>query len=190
MSRKRSNIIYKATNTIENKYYIGQTIFTLSARKASHKRKALILNKPSPFYDAIREYGFQAFIWEIICVCDSQEELDVKEREAIEKLGKENCYNAYSGGKSKFTLSDKTKEKLSRQKLKENNPRYGKKMSEEEKKNLIKASMEVCSKKVIKIETGEIYESISECARQNNCSIATISLHCNNKIKTQKYCFL
>ena len=189
--RKRINAIYKATNTIDNKCYIGQTTFTLASRKASHKRKALILRNPAPFYDAIREHGFDVFKWEIVCTCKNKEELDDKEREVIKTFGIDNCYNSYTGGISGFEISDRTRKILSEQKKGKLNPQYGKKLSEEAKTNLLKASMEVCEKRVGKLGNGEKvveeYKSMSECARVNKCSVSAVSMHVNGKMKTQRY---
>jgi hypothetical protein len=45
MARKYYQLIYKATGTIEKKYYIGQTSFSLASAKARHKSKAININK-------------------------------------------------------------------------------------------------------------------------------------------------
>lgn len=46
---------------------------------------------------------------------------------------------------------------------------------------------EIQKKKVIRISDNTIYDSISDCARDNNCSIGLVSLHCSGKIKNIKY---
>ena len=187
--RKRTIGIYKATNIITGICYIGQTKFTLVSRKAAHKRRSKDLTRNSPFHKAIRESGFENFEWEMVCLC-TIEELDKKEREVIARIGIENCYNVVNGGKSNFTFPEEYKKLFGTQKFGKNNPQYGKKRTKEEMRKCKEASMEVCSKKVKNIETGEIYPSVSECARQNNCSVGNVSMHCNGKIKTQKYRFL
>lgn len=189
MGRKRYLLVYKATNIINGMSYVGQTTFTLSNRKASHKTKALKLNKPSPFYRAIREHGWDNFTWDVVGYCNTQQELDELEDKTIKELG-DKCYNSSTGGRVNFHLSEAHKEIVRKNMTGKRNHRYGKKMSEEEKKNLLDASMKVCSKQVQNINTGKIYESISECARQEGLSIASISLHCNNKLRTQRYKFL
>jgi len=60
-------IIYKVTNEINNKIYIGQTVNSLDKRKSQHKadsnnKKKLIRY----FYLAINKYGFDCFQWEIL----------------------------------------------------------------------------------------------------------------------------
>lgn len=188
-NRRRFNLIYKATNTVEDKHYVGQTIFTMSSRKASHKTKALKLGAKSPFYDAIRKFGWDNFEWNIVCYCEDQDELDAKEDEVIVQLGRENCYNSHTGGKNNFKLSEEHRKRRSESMMGDKNPMYGKTLSDEEKTNLMEASMEVCCKPVVKIATGETYESVSECSRQEGVSIGTVSLHCNNKVKTPRYQF-
>lgn len=57
-------IIYKITNNINNKIYIGQTIRDLNARWQEHKKVAnQLLNSQSnsPLYQAMRKYGIEHF---------------------------------------------------------------------------------------------------------------------------------
>jgi len=72
-------LIYKATNLINNKSYIGQTIRTIGTRKYQHiydsnRNSSLI------FHKAIRKYGEDNFKWEIICEAETQYELNKLER--------------------------------------------------------------------------------------------------------------
>lgn len=60
--------IYKFTNNITKKSYIGQSI-NLESRYNSHKRNYLNKNLStynSKFYRAIRKYGFENFTYEIL----------------------------------------------------------------------------------------------------------------------------
>ena len=58
-------IVYKATNTLNGKVYVGQTVRDLKTRSGQHIRCAR-RGAFGPFYDAIRLYGPDAFSWEII----------------------------------------------------------------------------------------------------------------------------
>ena len=69
-------IIYLATFP-NGKYYVGQTYKTLEKRKAEHKRS--MKNCDYPIYRAMRKYGFENIIWEIIDTANSVVELDKKE---------------------------------------------------------------------------------------------------------------
>jgi hypothetical protein len=95
-------LIYKATNRVNGKCYIGQTRGTLGARRKAHLREA----KEDPlkghyFQWALREHGPAAFGWEILCTCESQQELDAKEQEFIaahDAMNPDHGYNLASGG--------------------------------------------------------------------------------------------
>ena len=71
--------IYKITNTVNNKVYIGQTVQTNpKMRWYAHLADAR-RGKKSYLYDSIRKYGKESFVWEIIDFAGSIEELNVKE---------------------------------------------------------------------------------------------------------------
>ena len=54
-------IIYKATNKINGKIYIGQSTRTLNYRKSTHKASIKNKNVTTPFCFALRKYGFDNF---------------------------------------------------------------------------------------------------------------------------------
>ena len=66
-------IVYKATNKINNKVYIGITTKTLEHRKSIHKKDSKTKN--TYFYKAIRKHGFDYIKWEVIDTALSIEEL-------------------------------------------------------------------------------------------------------------------
>lgn len=95
--------IYKITNDINGKMYIGQTGRTLAERFEEHRKEAKRQRTLGrPFYDAIRKYGIEHFHIEMI------EETDCpKEREIywIEYYGTfKNGYNATFGGDGKWYI--------------------------------------------------------------------------------------
>jgi group I intron endonuclease len=59
-------IIYKVTCLVTNKVYIGKTIKTLAQRKSVHLSHAKKYNDTSAFHSAIRKYGKDNFIWEVL----------------------------------------------------------------------------------------------------------------------------
>lgn len=69
--------IYKVTNKINNKVYIGQTTRTLEERKAEHLRKSKTetrnKEKNCIFHLAIQKYGIENFDWEIIEECPNEQ---------------------------------------------------------------------------------------------------------------------
>lgn len=126
--------IYKLTNTLNNKIYIGLTTESISERcrkriaeaKYRKSRNSYILN-------AIRKYGSEVFKVEQLDTASSLEELQQKEIFYIQKYNSTNRkigYNLTKGGEGNLGLkmSDNTKEKI-RQK------RLGDKWSDERKLN-------------------------------------------------------
>ena len=79
--------IYKITNNINQKVYIGQTIMAPMQRWQKHKSDGK-LNKPYPLYNAMKKYGIDNFSFEVLEEV-SIEELNEKERYYI------NLYNSY-----------------------------------------------------------------------------------------------
>lgn len=62
--------IYKITNQLNGKFYIGMTRKKLKYRFNNHCYDALIRNSNSYFHKAIRKYGKENFIIEEIEICD------------------------------------------------------------------------------------------------------------------------
>lgn len=148
-------IIYKVTNLINSKLYIGQTVQKLEVRWRSHQSKGDAL------YHAIKKYGVSNFSIEQIDSSDNMEDLNNKEIKWIAEYKSlaPNGYNIREGGNSggKFSeqgrenirkslisrpVSEKTRELKSKQMSGKNNPMYGKQphlgktYSEEHRKNI------------------------------------------------------
>lgn len=71
--------IYKVTNTITGKVYIGQTSGKMSRRKSAHFNKAK--NESSfKFHKALRKYDKSVFIWEIIDSVNTKQEANQREK--------------------------------------------------------------------------------------------------------------
>lgn len=91
-------IIYRATNKLNNKCYVGQTRHSLEHRKQVHLQKARQGVK-THFYSAIRKYGEDNFEWEIICSTNSKAVLNELETFYITKFNSiKNGYNMVDGG--------------------------------------------------------------------------------------------
>lgn len=97
--------IYKYTNNINNKVYIGQSI-NLERRKYSHKSSAYnekANGYNSQFHQAIRKYGLENFSYEVVAEISNEEYskqiLDDLERYFIKYYNSfKNGYNATEGG--------------------------------------------------------------------------------------------
>ena len=59
-------ICYVTTHVDSGRRYVGITIQTLERRKSEHESLAKRGSKNSRLYDAIRQYGTEAFSWEIV----------------------------------------------------------------------------------------------------------------------------
>ena len=96
-------IIYKITNKINNKIYIGLTTCTLAYRWSKHLTEARNVNNNKHLYRAIRKYGSENFSIEQIDNTDNFKELGQLERKYIKEYDSQNPdkgYNLTAGGES------------------------------------------------------------------------------------------
>lgn len=125
-------IIYKITNLINGKIYIGQDIYNNPKYFGSGKLIKL----------SIKKYGIENFTKEIIEECSTSEELDEKEIYWIKEFNSTNReigYNICEGGRTYRSMKG------------ENNPMYGRKYTDEERKRTSETTKkgmtpEVCAK--------------------------------------------
>ena len=163
-------IVYKRTNNINGKMYIGQTEQTLEGRWANGKG----YRGSVKFYAAIQKYGAENFSHEILKENLTKEEADYWEVYYIEKFDTiKNGYNLKAGG-THCIYSEESKQKMSKNHADvsgEKNPMYGKKHSLESRIKMSqnrhdKKGSESCfAKKVICVETQEIFGCIKDAAK-------------------------
>ena len=117
-------IIYKSTNKINKKSYIGQTS-NIEKRKIQHKSISKS-KKNLPFYNAIRKHGWRNFKWKVLCECENKEELDEMEFHYIKQYNSihPNGYNMTKGGEGILNPSLKTRQKMSNSAKKRCNKEY------------------------------------------------------------------
>lgn len=132
-------IVYKATNQVNSKMYIGYTVRTLQKRKTQHLHDAKHHRYKSVFHRAIRKYGDDVFEWIVLHAVDNEDvvkQLEIDEILKHKSLITENGYNMTQGGTG-----------FASGKLNHNyiNPRYGKDNSFYGKKHT-KESRELMSK--------------------------------------------
>lgn len=122
-------IIYKATNKINGKCYIGQTRHSLEERRNAHYAKARQGIK-THFYSAIRKYGEDNFEWEIICTAHNKKILNELETFYITKYDSiKRGYNMVDGGDNNIMDIESVKTK------------HDEKMRSDEVRTKISASM-------------------------------------------------
>lgn len=154
-------IIYKFTNKIDGKDYIGQTTQSLEARVSQHFSDAKSGRRDYVIDRAIRKYGRENFIiekWDDALSIDELNKMEIFWIKELNTLAP-NGYNLLEGGKN-AKHTEETKKKLSES-------RKGKKFgphSEETKKKLSESHSNN-KVKIICVETGIIYPSVKEAAR-------------------------
>lgn len=107
--------IYKITNILNGKMYIGQTISKVSTRWSQHIHAAFKNRSNSLIALAIKKYGKESFNVETIEICDHIEQLNIREQELIKQHNtlSPNGYNLDSGGKNNI-MHQSTKDKISK----------------------------------------------------------------------------
>lgn len=99
---KQSMVIYKLTNKLNGKVYIGKTEIEFRLRLNQHRSNSLNPNSKNYnnyIYRAIRKYGWENFTWEIIDNAKTESELIDKEIYWIKYFGSfGNGYNMTEGG--------------------------------------------------------------------------------------------
>jgi group I intron endonuclease len=98
--------IYKITNTINNKGYVGQTWKTIQKRFQEHKRPAY--KGCIHLHNALNKYGRDNFTIELLTVCGTQDTADYWERYFITKYNSiDNGYNLRNGGHGDYNVLSK-----------------------------------------------------------------------------------
>lgn len=128
-------IIYKITNTVNGKIYIGKTVQNIKRRFSQHIAKAKndqIILKNIRLYSAFRKYGFDKFVIETI------DEVDIKmlnNREQYwisyyDSTNKEIGYNLTGGGDGGGIMLECTKKKIIETKRKKGTLKHSEKTKE------------------------------------------------------------
>lgn len=152
----KSNEVYKITNKVTNKIYIGITNQGSGARYRHHWYESRI-GEPSPIHRSMAKYGEDNFTLEIIDFADTYDELKEKEKYWIKQYNstdKSIGYNLTEGGDGTFGRkhSEETKEKIRQKAL-------GRKVSEETKKKMSETRLGKCSDKqrehLLKLTVGQ-----------------------------------
>jgi len=175
---KQYGLIYKITNKVNNKLYIGQTTSTLKTRWKMHKTASRNNRSNSALHSAMAKYGINQFIIEEICSCFDKEELNLKEIYFIDTLNglAPNGYNLKLGGdvgkwskiaKNEFSLRKKKQYKdnpLLKDKLNDNFNSWYNGLSKEEQDTQLKLQS-MASKEYWSNEDNKFKKSDEEVSR-------------------------
>ena len=182
MEEEKKYCIYKHTNKINGKVYIGQTCHNNLNRRwrngEGYKHNSL-------FYNAIKKYGWNNFEHEILENNLSLEQANVLEVEFIKEYKSNNSlygYNITSGGQN-YVMAESTKEKLSaiftgrkhseETKKKMSKSHIGKKHAEEEKRKISEAQKGEKGNNYGKKMSEETKRKISESSKGKEKSLET-----------------
>ena len=149
-NRKGYGVIYKITNLVNGKKYIGQTSkYYINDRWSQHKNYAKNNKRKGYLYNAMRKYGIENFEFKVILHNIPVEQLNFYEQLWINKLKTKapNGYNLTDGGggtrglipwnkgiarseetinKIKSHYTPEVRAEMSKRMSGENNPNYGK----------------------------------------------------------------
>lgn len=194
-------IVYKITNKINGKSYIGQTVRSLEERFRSHcaDNSGCLAIKA-----AIDKYGRENFVIETLFKAESLEELNDKEAKFINDFNTlaPNGYNLKIGGNSP-RFSDESRKRMSKSRKAykqseesirkgaitrsgEGNWAFGKRFDEEHRTKLSLSHIGNSSRPKIKVfckELNKTYNSIGEAAKELGISISYLSQVLNKKRK-------
>lgn len=119
--------LYTITSATDNKIYVGQTI---NPNRRWKDHQWLARNKQEQYvHRAMNKHGIEIFTFKIIATCRTQEDADETERLLIRQYDSRNTecgYNIAPGGEHAWNLGLP----------KEQQPMYGKKQSEYQKKRM------------------------------------------------------
>ncbi len=180
-------VIYKLTNKINGKPYVGQTTRTPEERFIEHK-----YCQTSNIGRAIRKYGAENFTIEVLEECETAEQLNERE---IFWIAYFNCmwpngYNHATGGQGNWERTPESIEKMSRkgQKATDETRRKlsvagkGRHPTDEQRQKLSQAQPN--RRAVICVETGEEFETMAAAALCKNVSHSNITRACKNPGRT------
>lgn len=158
--------VYRATNIINGKYYIGKTIGPMKVRMQNH----FTTGKGNYFHNALEKYGKDSFEWEELFKSDDEQELLKKERlyiklfHTIAPYG----YNITSGGDGGFSVVYTEPQKILM---------------------AYKRSLKL-SRPVYCVELNRVFASITDATASTGCVSAYIRKICKDPLgKTEKYHF-
>jgi hypothetical protein len=169
-------IIYRATNLINGKVYIGKTIYSIRYRKKQHKTDSKNKINNMVFHKAIRKYGFENFKWSIIDTAENEAELNKKEIYWIAEYKKTHIvYNMTNGGNglSGYRPTKETREKISKKLKGRPSKKKGKKLSKETCQKMSQSKIGNTNSKGVK-HTKETREKISKSLIGNMRSVGKL----------------
>lgn len=142
--------VYSIRNIVDNKRYIGHSK-DIDKRFKNHKRSLtkLIRHKDvnRHLFDAVKQYGFNNFVLEVLEIFDTVDKLTIVSREMYWISYYNTCdinygYNLRRDYPSGMITHDETRDLLSKTSSGVNNPNYGNYWDDDQKKRMSEISKE------------------------------------------------
>lgn len=168
--------IYKITNKINNKSYIGCTINKIEKRFEEHIYRCFKTDINTKLYNSIRKYGIENFTIELLEICDINIIYN-KEREYIVKYDTfKNGLNSTFGGEGclGYTHSKEIRKKISKS-LKNGNSHKGKTYDELYGQNSLE------QKQIRKEKVKRYWDNIDESEKQKRLEKSITELRKKSK---------
>lgn len=115
--KERKPCIYKITNLIDGKVYIGQTCRSLSERKKCHLSELRRgVHENTHLLNSFKKYKEHNFVFEVLqeCEIDKIDELEIFWINLFNSTNRKFGYNLETGGCQNKSLSEETKNKISK----------------------------------------------------------------------------
>ena len=142
--RRKSHLVYRATNNKTGEVYVGYTGIGIENRKQYHKQDALEKKKEGRFWQAIRDYGWHNFRWEILEHLPNTTKFEARKIEMqyieanVQQLGSRQVYNKIQSWNDYYYHQKQRKAKLQSSK-----PQYrrGRRRKRRQNDNLVKVGV-------------------------------------------------
>lgn len=193
-------VVYRALCSVTGKSYIGKSLY-FEKRKNDHRASAILGKRQTHFYSAIGKYGWDSFSWSILFESDDECLLFEKEKYFItffdsynngynSTLGGEGCSGHIPSLETRKKISEagknriaspETRKRLSEAKsnisieTREKMSKAARNLSDDKRKKLSDAQPK---KEIICIETGDIFPSLAEVARQMKVNSGNVCQSC------------
>lgn len=185
MEQKIFGVIYKITNSVNDKVYIGETI-SLGKRWKQHLSAARVGKSKQYIHNAMRKYNIENFTVEIIAIAPDRKVLNYLERFFInvyESNLKENGYNiargGYGGGKAGYKHTESAKQKISLASKGKSYP-----CSEETRKKISDTRTKQSVTQMSQTGETKTYDSLRTASKITDINIYCIRMCCKGKRKT------
>lgn len=182
--------IYRATNLITGKSYIGRTKSPLSKRKSWHYSASR--HYTHKFATALKQYNRCDWEWVIITTTDSKEEsYSLEEKYITEYDSTKNGYNEKEGDRIPWNKGKKMVDGYGDHLKGDKNPmaqgrtpEHVRKMRSERMKKVQLGKNNHSAKRVYCVELDRYWDTVKECASELGIHKDSISHNCRGKNKT------